>query len=136
MAAPQNLAWDPKGSTLIAVGLDISGFAGDDMLELVPDDPMVTKTEVGPQGDTVRVASANRLHRITFTLMSAHPLNRVLYALAETREPGPFLLQSLSDGRRAAGAVSYVEATPDSVKQGKTHNGLKWVIAIPQCKVT
>ena len=88
------------------------------------------------QGDTVRVASANRLHRITFTLISAHPLNRVLYALAETREPGPFLLQSLSDGRRAAGAVSYVEATPDSVKQGTTHNGLKWVIAIPQCKVT
>jgi hypothetical protein len=129
------LKWDPRQVTLVAIGQQISGFAGDDMVELVPAEPNVTTTDIGPQGDGVMVASANRSYLATFTLMSGDPLNKVLYGLAESKATGPFLLQSLSDGRRAAGPVSYVEMVP-SPKLSRGHNGQTWGIRIPQCTVT
>jgi len=135
MANPKNYEWDPRKFTLIAVGLPISGFTSDDMAELIPDDPMATKTEVSPQGDTVVIKSANKLYRLKFTLMSADPLNKVLYAAADALTRGPFVLKSLSDGRAATGAVSYVEGKP-SPKFSRGHQGLEWTIAIPQCDVT
>jgi hypothetical protein len=133
--APKNLVWDPKRVSLVAVGVSISGFApGDSMIEITPNEPMISKTEVSPQGDTVRAYSADKLYRAKFTLMSGDPLNKVLYGLAAAKTVGPFLLKSLSDGRVASGPESYVEGVP-SPKLDRGHNGLEWTIAIPQCEV-
>lgn len=131
----ENKSWAPRDLDVQLVGMTITGFHGDDILEVVFAASERVTTEVGPYGDTVRSYTENTLSRATFVLQAGCPADRRLRALLKARATGPARIKCTSDGTIISGATSYVEKGPDP-KYAGTHQGRQWVIAIAQTDVS
>jgi len=126
--------FDPKDLIITLAGAKIKGYA-ETMVAISRPDPM-WNSQVGAEGDTMRVKTNNRTTDVTITLQQSSPSINVMSDIA-TRDydnsDSAFHLKIDYNGKMLLQANScYIEKKPDAT-WGNTPQDREFLIKCPDC---
>lgn len=112
------------------------GFMDGTAVEIEFAEEQVT-THVGNQGDVSAVLNANRLVKVTITLIQGSPTNGRLSPLVPDSKrgklpTGAFSLKDLDGTTLVAGKDAFISKFP-KIEFAKGITGRQWVFIIPEC---
>lgn len=132
--------YDPTLVKMIAVGIPLVGLSDGTFIKAVRNTD-TWSIKVGADGRTVRVKSADRSGRFTFTLQQDSPSNTALMALVAADELtstgiGATLVKDLAtDQAKASGPVSWIVKTPD-FERSKDLSDVEWTVETGEIAIT
>lgn len=127
------MKYAPTDILLVFKSVQLKGYAPDSFVEVVRNTKTITQ-EVGCDGQVVRVFSADKSGKATFTLQAASQTNDQLSRIQQSDEvnydgEGTFQLSDTNSTTLCHGDEACLEA-PSEVKRGKGMPVQEWVLLI------
>lgn len=124
--------YDPQLVIAVAVGVKLVGFSDGTYIKAVRNVD-TWSIKVGSDGRTVRIKSADKSGRFTFTLQQDSPSNSALMQLVINDELtstglGATLVKDIAtDQASASGAISWIVKSPD-FERSKDLSDVEWTV--------
>lgn len=125
--------YDPKKISVIIAGLPITGFADGTFAKVARDEDAFTAV-VGATGEVTRVQNANKMGKLTITLLGSSASNDYLSSLATADEisgAGTFgaMVKDNKGTSLYGAATAWIAKSPDAEWSKENNGHREWVIA-------